>query len=144
MNDKIAMGRYHMISDGVAMARTALLIRCSAREAGRVREDAAAERRSVSAYVLTIVVRSLEAEEALSARLRNSLHIWHRNPSQTRVRMPGPRTAILVRCSIDEATRIRAAAARREITISGFVLHSLRRAWNVRDAGPSILLPKLR
>lgn len=126
------------------MPRTALLIRCSAREAARTREDAAAERRSVSAYVLTIVVRSLEAEQALSARLRNSLHSWNRNLSQTRVRMPGPRTAILVRCSIDEAARIRAAAARREITISGFVLHSLRRAWNVRDAGPSILLPKLR
>src|SRR4029077_2503045 len=100
--------------------------------AGTIREDAAAERRSVSAYFLTIVVRSLEAEEALSARVRYSLHGWNRNLSQARVRMPGPRTAILVRCSIDEATRIRAAAARRQITISGFALHSLRRAWNVR------------
>jgi uncharacterized protein (DUF1778 family) len=133
-----------MISAGVAMARTALLIRCSAREAGRIREDAAAERRSVSAYVLTIVVRSLEVEEALSVRLRNGLSSWNRNLSQTRVRRTEPRTAILVRCSIDEAARIRAAAARREVTISGFVLHSLRRAWNVRDAGPSIPLPKLR
>ena len=121
--------------------RTALLIRCSAEEATKTREEAAEQRRTMSAYVLNIVLRSLPYEEmrqphrsALSNR-RASMHgdLW----------APSPRTAILVRCSQYEAARIRAAANRRQATISGFVLHALRRAWAVKEAAPALPLPTI-
>ena len=40
---------------------------------------------------------------------------------------------MLLHCSIVEASRLRAAAKRRDITISGFVLRTLRRSWNVQE-----------
>jgi hypothetical protein len=48
-------------------------------------------------------------------------------------RPPGRRTTMLLHCSIVEASRLRAAAKRRDITISGFVLRTLRRSWNVQE-----------
>jgi len=43
---------------------------------------------------------------------------------------------LLIRCSAEEARRIRAAAKRRDTTMSGFVLSTLRRAWEVRESSP--------
>ncbi len=48
-------------------------------------------------------------------------------------RCPGPRTTMLIRCTTDEAARIRSAAKRRDTTISGFVLHTLRCSWVVAE-----------
>jgi hypothetical protein len=46
----------------------------------------------------------------------------HRNgPNGT----PHNRTAVLVRCSADEAAAIRAAAIRERITVSGFILNAI-------------------
>lgn len=113
--------------------RTVLFVRCSLEEAETIRNEAELERRTMSSYVLNIVLRSLYLEELLpSRRSPRELGIGSNN---TRIRLPGPRTAVLIRCSVDEASRIRAAAQRRETTISGFILHALRRSWNIKAAG---------
>jgi uncharacterized protein (DUF1778 family) len=112
--------------------RTALLIRCSVDEAATIRGRAKRDRRTVSAYILTRLTTALRMEEMLFARL-SRFQEFNRMASRTAVRPPGPRTAILLRCSVHEAKRIRAAAERRRITISGFVLHALRRSWKVAE-----------
>jgi uncharacterized protein (DUF1778 family) len=114
--------------------RTALLVCCSIEEAQQIRNAAAMERRTVSNYVMCILSRVLAIEEALRTRSRRFQEL-NRLRSFVTVRPLGPRTAVLLRCSVEEANEIRAAAARRESTISGFVLRSLHRAWNARSAG---------
>jgi uncharacterized protein (DUF1778 family) len=112
--------------DGVlctGAARTALRICCSAAEAKIIRSQAKSEMRTLSAYVLGVVWRALQFDkgfERLAMRAR---------PKPRRM---GPRTSILVRCSVAEASRIRLAAARRRTETSTFVLEQLRRAWRVR------------
>lgn len=43
------------------------------------------------------------------------------------------RTALLIRCSVEEAEQIRAAARRQYRTLSGYVLHCLRNRLKVED-----------
>ena len=100
--------------------RTALFICCSALEAKTIRQQAQAERRTVSSYVLYILFRVLPFEERIFV-LQN-----YRRP---RPKLIAPRTAVLVRCSQAEANRIRAAAARSGTAISTFVVMHLRRWW---------------
>lgn len=115
--------------------RTALLIRCSVEEARKIRAEAELETRTVSGYVLNIMARALRIDDKLAAIIHDSN--LNRTLARLPLRVPGPRTAILVRCSMDEAKKIRAAAARRDATISGFVLHSLRSAWRVAAGRPT-------
>ena len=112
--------------------RTALLIRCSVDEAASIRDRAERDRRTVSAYVLTRLDAALQMEELLFARL-SRFQEFNRLSIRAPARPPGPRTAILLRCSEDEAKRIRATAERRQTTISGFVLHAIRRSWKVSE-----------
>lgn len=110
------------------MERTALLIRCNTDEANRIRMEAEKQRRTISAYVLQITVRMVEIEDRLFAKLstfRTTNQIFSRRALST----PGARTAILVRCEVAEAERIREAARRRDLPINGFVLQALKRAW---------------
>src|SRR5579872_3712127 len=109
--------------------RAALLIRCSKHEAEAIRARAKIERRTISHFTLNIVLRSVEIEEAAEG-------MWVSNPAfsaQNRTlyknseRKVGPRTAVLVRCSAEEAGRIRAAARRKNTMISDYVLHCIRR-----------------
>jgi len=104
-------------------ARTALHICCSAAEAKITRSQARSEMRTVSAYVLGVVLRAVQFDKG-----------FERLPLRARPkpRRMGPRASILVRCSVAEASRIRLAAARRRTEISTFVLEQLRRAWRVR------------
>lgn len=106
--------------------RTALLIRCSHTEATIIRNEAKLERRTVNNYVLNIVLRSLQIDERVSLGGRD------RSVYFTPMSVPGPRSAILVRCSIAEARGIRAAAKQRKTGISSYVLHTLRRTWDVK------------
>jgi hypothetical protein len=110
--------------------RTALLIRCSEDEARHIRAYSQRERRTVSAYVLAIVESNLDIEERLLARLTRFTQL-NGVLSRAVIRGVGPRTAVLVRCSVTEAKRIREGARRREMRISCFVLHALRRSWTV-------------
>lgn len=111
-------------------SRTALLIRCAEQEAAIIREQARIERRTVSNYVLNIVIRALRFEESLFANSR--FHDLRRRADWHAIRAPGPRTAILVRCSAEEAARIRAGAQQRGATISGYVLRALTRSWKIK------------
>jgi uncharacterized protein (DUF1778 family) len=116
--------------------RTALLINCSQEELRRMRDFAELEHRTLSGYVLNIVMRTVAFEENLFTSLpgfqkSNAVLTWQAT------RPAGPRATMLLRCSTDEATRIRAAAKRRRATMSGFVLHALRRSWLVSKGFPA-------
>lgn len=118
--------------------RTALLICCSVGQAQKIRREAEFERRTVAGYVLNIVSRALRFEEQLAYRL-SRLPLSGPRLTWDSVRMPGKRTAVLIRCGNDEANRIRVAAKRRCTTISGFVLHCLIRSWEAKQLGPASL-----
>ncbi len=111
-------------------SRTALLIRCAEQEAAIIREQARIERRTVSNYVLNIVLRAVQFEENLFAN--SGFHDLRRLGDLHAIRAAGPRTAILVRCSTEEAQRIRASAKQRGATISGYVLRALTRSWKIK------------
>jgi hypothetical protein len=111
--------------------RAALLINCSAEEALTVRERAKVEHRGISSYMLNIVMRFVDFEETLLARV-GSFRALNRSLSRTPIRPPGPRTTLLLRCSVEQSERIRRAAEMRENTICGFVLHCLKRSWDVK------------
>jgi len=118
------------------MSRTALLIRCTTEEAGRIRIEADKQRRTISAYVLQIMVRAVEVEDRLFTKM-NRYSAMNQVLSRRALITPGPRTAILVRCNTEEADRIREAAHRRDIAINAFVLQGLRRAWSVQMTAPA-------
>ena len=107
--------------------RTALIISCSREQAVTIHQRAASERRTVSAFVLRILMRWLDLEERLARQQERPLTAYHP------VRPSGKRTTMLIRCSKDEAHRIRAGAKRRCTTISWFVLHTLALAWSAGD-----------
>lgn len=106
-----------------------MLINCSEQEAREVRKQAKLQRRTVSGYVLNIAIRAVGYDDQLFTQLKRLSSFgsaWGRRPRAAR-----PRTTMHLHCSAEEASRIRNAAKRREMTISGFVLHSLRRSWEV-------------
>jgi hypothetical protein len=116
------------IAYAIAMAsepRTALLIRCSKEHAVHVREQARAEHRSVSGCLLRAMERSLWVEETFGKGFRPFLP----QPFLKSVRPAGSEAALFLRCSVSEAERIREAAARRNMSISRFVIFSLERQW---------------
>jgi hypothetical protein len=118
------------------MPRTALLIRCNVEEAERIRIEAEKERRTISAYVLFITSRAMQVEDKLFSTL-SRYSAMNQSLSRRAMIAPGARTAILVRCEVAEAERIRQCAQRREIAINAFVLQALRRAWSVQGAPPA-------
>jgi len=121
--------------------RTSLLINCSQREAGEVRIRARLERRTVSAYVLNVVLRSIGLSEKVISGLGSFPQF--KLARGTQVKGSRPRTTLHIHCSKSEAKQIRSAAEFREITISGFVLGCLRRSWEVADSLDK-RYPKLR
>ena len=116
--------------------RAALLINCSAEEALTIRELAKAEHRGISSYMLNIVMRFVDFDETLWAKAVRFREL-NRSLSRTPARPLGPRTTVLLRCSIEESERIRRAAEMRDLTICGFVLHSLKRSWGVKGRNTS-------
>ena len=106
--------------------RTALLICCSELEAKTIRAQAKTERRTVSGYVLNILSRMLGYEERYDGQRLSA-----RKPP-ARGRSIGPRTAVLVRCSMEEASRIRAKAESVGSTASSYVVTRLRWSWRGR------------
>jgi hypothetical protein len=110
------------------MTRTALLIRCSAEEADRIRFEAQRERRTLSSYVLRISLNAVATDGRLFSQFTDRSQILHRQS----VVLPGPRSAILVRCDVAEAERIREAAKRRDVRINAFILHALKTTWNLQ------------
>ena len=119
------------------MDRTALLIRCSKEEAERIRIEAEKQRRTISGYVLQIMGRTIDIEDRLLARI-NPQSAINQTFSRKSLNGIGSRTAILVRCTVLEAERIREAARRRDFPINGLVLQALKRAW-VSELHPPVL-----
>ena len=111
------------------MTRTALLIRCQADEADRIREEAQKEHRTISSYVLYVALK-----EVVACRLLSELNHYRRSPTSSRVM--GPRGAILVRCTVTEAEQIRETARTRQMPINAFVLWALRSTWDSRPTQP--------
>ena len=109
------------------MTRTALLVRCNAEEADRIRFEAQREHCTISAYVLRVSLRTVAADERQFSKLADygGEILSRRSPI-----VPGQRTAILVRCEVAEAERIRTAARRHETRINEFILHALKSSWN--------------
>jgi hypothetical protein len=81
------------------MSRTALLIRGDVDEAQEIRAKAALQRRTISAYVLQVLMRRVQSDDLTGRRTDiDSLKF---------VRLSDvPRTAVLVRCDREEAARI--------------------------------------
>ena len=110
------------------MSRTALLIRCAANDAERIRSEAGKERRTISSYVLGIASRAVELEDRPYAKM-SMYSDFNQIVSRKASDHPGPRTAILVRCDDVDAQQIREAARRRDVPITSFVLQSLQQVW---------------
>jgi hypothetical protein len=111
------------------MARAVLMISCSKEEARKVRVKAELQRRTICGYVLKIVLRTVQLDERLYHNYRRLAPLNFSIPGSK----PRPRTVMLIRCSRQEAAQIRAAAKRRDATISGYVLYCLRCSWQVAD-----------
>lgn len=109
--------------------RTSLLIRLSHADAARIRKEAATEHRSLSGYLLHVLERSFSIEQkfALDASAA-MLSLQARSILGEQVK--ALHTAVHLRCTVDEAARIRKYAARRHLSISDLVVFSLRRWWN--------------
>ena len=115
--------------------RAAILISCLSDEARQIRERAKLDRRNVSSYLLQTLMPCLEFEERLFVKL-----VGFGELNRTLARRPllprGERATIMLRCSKEDAKRIRLAAARREMSISAFIRQCLTRSWAVSDAHP--------
>lgn len=114
--------------------RTTLTIRCSKEEAAILHSQAAAEHRSLSGCLLKILERSLRFEENYPGELRTLIR------TEALIPPSKSRTKMLLRCSTEQADRIRRAAVRRETSISKFVVYSLRRHWKARAAALRVLI----
>src|SRR5215469_1378058 len=118
------------LSYDIAMksSRTALLIRCDQDDLVAIRTQADTERRSMSGCVLRILDRSLQIEKQFSSGLTESF-LASRANSLRLTRWKSKHVSMLLRCSQDEAAHIRAAAKKTGMSISEFVVFSLRRHW---------------
>ena len=109
--------------------RASIIFRCSPEQAAKVRHLAATNRRTVAGYLLSVLDRNLTLEERYHEGYTPYMAAQSRE-----FRAPfGPRTAIHLRCSSEEANRIRRAATRRQMSISRFIIFSLERSWRAVD-----------
>ena len=112
-------------------SRTALTLRCSWQDASTLRAEALSEHRSISGCVLNILERQLSMQEQFVRGLSESF-IQAKAREFRLLHREGNRTRMLLRCSEEEAERIRAMARRREMSISEFIVFCLRRHWEAR------------
>jgi hypothetical protein len=110
--------------------RAALLISCSQHDVQVIRERAEQQRRKISSYLLNILMNAVEFDEELLGGSACLAKLGGESPSPG---LDGFRATVLLRCSEDDAQRIRAAAKRRDVSISGYVRYVLRRSWEIAD-----------
>ena len=111
-----------------AVPRTSLLIRLSHQDAARIHKDASSEHRSLSGYLLNVLERSFVIEQKLAHGA--SAPMLSRQARATLGQQSKKlHTAVHLRCTVEEAARIREYAGRRQLSISDFVVFSLRRLW---------------
>lgn len=111
--------------------RASVIVRCSQMDAERIRKEASSEHRSLSGYLLHVLEFAFRIEDtipgpvlALRAVQGQVIKIYADK---------GLRTAVHLRCTAEQAARIREYAARRELSLSDFVVFSLRRQWLAKD-----------
>ena len=108
--------------------RASVIVRCSQEDAVRIRKEASSEHRSLSGYLLNQLERTFDIEDKVPGRVA---------AFQARVIKiyadKSIRTAIHLRCTSEQAASIRKYAARRELSLSDFVVFSVRRVWEARD-----------
>jgi hypothetical protein len=104
--------------------RATILISCTRHEAQEMRARAKAQSRTLSATVLKVVLRGVEFEDRMFEEFHRARPLPPPPPNRER------KVAVHLRCSIQEARRIRVAARRRGATISGYILYFLRYAWS--------------
>lgn len=109
---------------------SSLIIRCSHEDAARIRNHASSEHRSLSGYLLHVLERSLWIEDRLTRGLTKSLLLAQAGSIKSARRKKKIRTALHLRCTAEQAEKIREYAARRHLSISDFVVFSLRRSWD--------------
>jgi hypothetical protein len=86
---------------------------------------------------MNIVARSIRIDEELLTKI-SAVRTLH----PVRIyRAPGPRATMHLYCSGQEAKQIRNGAKQRETTISGFILHALRRSWEAESNIPQLKAP---
>jgi uncharacterized protein (DUF1778 family) len=110
------------------MPRTSLLIRLSHEDAARIRKEASFEYRSLSGYLLSKLERSIRVEETFGPGHVKSL-LSKQARALIGLQDKKLHTAVHLRCTVEEAAKIREYAARRQLSISDFVIFSLRRSW---------------
>lgn len=104
-----------------------MLISCSKRELEIIHTQARTLRSTVSGYVLNIVMRAVAVDERLFAQLGSVV------PSTWPLRRPGAKAVVHIRCSPQDAKRIKDAATRRRMTSSGFMVMALESSWRARQ-----------
>ena len=114
------------------MPRTSLLIRLSPEDAARIRQEASSEYRSLSGYLLLRLQRSLQSEETFGTEHLKSI-LSRQARAFIGLQDKKLHTAVHLRCTVEEAGRIREYAAKRQLSISDFVVFSLRRQWQAAD-----------
>ena len=124
---------YKLFNTSIMSDRDAILIGCLKEDATQIRERAKLDRRNVSSYALSIVMRCVEFEERLFQKLSRFDEL-NRAIARRAILRTGPKTTLMIRCSKEDAKRIRTAAGRRQMSISAFVRQCLRRSWSVSDA----------
>ena len=97
-----------------------------------MRKEAGLQRRTLSGYVINIVIRAVEFSNGLVSSLGRSP--FFKLSKKKWVKGIAPRTTLHIYCATDEAKRIRAAASLTNMTISGFVLSCLRRSWETENS----------
>jgi hypothetical protein len=105
--------------------RTSLLLNCSKNEAEQVRQSAERQQRTVSTYVVRVVMKSVSYVENLDQHFAHLPNYWKRRAKK---KLLGPRTTLHIYCTGEEAKRIRTATEKRAMTISGFVFRCLHLA----------------
>jgi hypothetical protein len=113
------------------LMRASLLINLSKKEATEIRARARADMRTVSGYVIFVLVKCMKTSDALINYLRMvpSFRLDHTK----KAKVLGPRTTIHIYCSAEQADQIRAAATLRKIPMNQFVLSCLHFYWNTED-----------
>ena len=110
------------------MGRSSLLIRLSPEDDARIREGASSEYRSVCGYLLYALDCSFRIEEVVVRDAVSQLISM-----QARA-IIGPQNekshnVVHFRCTVEQAAKIRKYVAKRQLSITDFVIFSLRRLW---------------
>jgi uncharacterized protein (DUF1778 family) len=112
--------------------RAQLPLHCTVDEANAVRRRANDEYRTVSGYILRLVMRAAHMDQRFAETLPTQFGVTALRGRQN-WRGTEERTRLLLRCSSNDARLIRNAAKSRDMTVSAYVFSAMRRAWSIAD-----------